>query len=137
MPYELFDHTADLGLRATAPDQGRLFAQMAAALTAALVEDPNAVRPLQGFELHLSGGPAEYLLVDWLKELLWRYEDDRFLVADCDVVVRPDGLSATIRGEPFDPEWHALSHEVKAVTYHGLKVERQGEGWVAEAIVDI
>jgi len=30
-----------------------------------------------------------------------------------------------------------LSHEVKAITYHGLRVEREGDGWLAEVIVDI
>ena len=30
-----------------------------------------------------------------------------------------------------------LSHEVKAITYHGLRVEHEVGGWVAEVIVDI
>ena len=29
-----------------------------------------------------------------------------------------------MRGEPFDPARHMLAHEVKAITYHELKVER-------------
>ncbi|MBC7854367.1 MAG: archease, partial [Pirellulaceae bacterium] len=33
--YELFEHTADLGLRATAPDLDTLFAEMGACLFAA------------------------------------------------------------------------------------------------------
>jgi SHS2 domain-containing protein len=28
-------------------------------------------------------------------------------------------------------------HEVKAITYHGLRVENVGDGWAAEVIVDI
>ena len=40
-------------------------------------------------------------------------------------------------GESFDPARHLLSHEVKAITYHELKVERTPVGWLAEAIVDI
>jgi SHS2 domain-containing protein len=30
-----------------------------------------------------------------------------------------------------------LSHEVKAITYHGLAVERTADGWRAEVVVDI
>jgi SHS2 domain-containing protein len=30
-----------------------------------------------------------------------------------------------------------LEHEVKAITYHGLKVEPADGGWLAEVIVDI
>ena len=40
-------------------------------------------------------------------------------------------------GEPLDRDRHELSHEVKAITYHGLKVEQTPEGWLAEVIVDI
>jgi SHS2 domain-containing protein len=47
------------------------------------------------------------------------------------------GLSATARGEPWDPDRHELDHEVKAITYHGLKVEQEAGGWLAELIVDI
>ena len=51
--------------------------------------------------------------------------------------VRDDGLSATARGEPLDPGRHLLKHEVKAITYHELKVSETSEGWLAEVIVDI
>ena len=42
-----------------------------------------------------------------------------------------------LRGELVDPERHELEHEVKAITYHGLKVEQQADQWLAEVIVDI
>ena len=32
---------------------------------------------------------------------------------------------------------HRLLHEVKAITYHGLRVEPAAGGWLAEVIVDI
>jgi SHS2 domain-containing protein len=135
--YELFDHTADLGLRATAGDLDTLFAEAARALTAAIVENPADVRPVQTFELNLSGAERDYLLFDWLKELLYRFDTEHFLMADCTVQVRDDGLSATVRGEAHDPQRHTLCHEVKAITYHELKVEKTADGWLAEVIVDI
>jgi SHS2 domain-containing protein len=46
-------------------------------------------------------------------------------------------LDGTAWGEPLDSSRHILSHEVKAITYHGLRVEQQAEGWLAEVIVDI
>jgi SHS2 domain-containing protein len=46
-------------------------------------------------------------------------------------------LRAAAWGEPVDPARHELDHEVKAITYHGLKLERDGDGWLAEVIVDI
>jgi SHS2 domain-containing protein len=135
--HELFEHTADLGLRATAPDLDVLFAQMAECLVSAMVEDPGTVRPAQEVRIEVTGADREYLLFDWLKELLLRFETDHMLFRSFEVKVTDSGLSATARGEAYDPARHVLSHEVKAITYHQLKVEQTQDGWLAEVIVDI
>jgi SHS2 domain-containing protein len=50
----------------------------------------------------------------------------------------PFYLIATCRGEIMDESRHTMDHEVKAITYHGLRVEPTAEGaWQAEVIVDI
>ncbi len=49
----------------------------------------------------------------------------------------PVGLTATARGEPIDPNRHEIDDEVKAITWHALKVEQHAEGWLAEVIVDV
>lgn len=135
--YELFEHTADLGLRATAPDLDALFAEMAAALFAAIVEDPATIRADAATPVGIAGPDREYLLFDWLKELLYRFDAEHQVFARFEVSVRDDGLTATAWGEPLDPERHLLNHEVKAITYHELKVEPTADGWAAEVIVDI
>jgi SHS2 domain-containing protein len=135
--YELFEHTADLGLRVQSPDLDTLFAEAGKCLFSAIAEDPSAVRPEVEQAIELSGTDREYLLFDWLRELLYRFDADHMLYRDFAVTVRPDGLTATIRGEPLDPARHVLSHEVKAITYHELKVEQTPDGWLAEVIVDI
>lgn len=135
--HELFEHTADLGLRAIAPTLDGLFAEMAACLLSAMVEDPASVRAEREVQFELTGADREFLLFDWLNALLLRFETDRMLFATFEVRVSDDGLTATVRGEGYDPERHVLAHEVKAITYHELKVVRDGQGWLAEAIVDI
>ena len=135
--YELFEHTADLGLRATAPDLETLFADAAACLFSAIVEDLASVRPVQEVRVELTGDDREYLLFDWLKELLYRFDADHLLFGRFEVRVRADGLIGTAWGEPFDPARHVLDHEVKAITYHELKVEQVEDGWLAEVVVDI
>ena len=59
------------------------------------------------------------------------------IFAKFEMHVRPDGLTARAWGELLDPARHALSREVKAVTYHDLIVEPTAAGWLAEVIVDI
>jgi SHS2 domain-containing protein len=135
--YETFDHTADLGLRIRAADLNTLFAEAGRALFSALVENPDAVAPIHRLDVTIAGSDREYLLFDWLKELLYRFEVEHLLLTRFEVTVGADGLEGSARGEPFDPERHELAHEVKAITYHGLRVEETPDGWLAEVIVDI
>ena len=135
--YEFFEHTADLGLRIRAADLNALFAEAARALFAAILENPDAVQPLQRVEVPLTGTDREYLLFDWLKALLYRFDAEHLVVGRFEVHVTATGLDGTAWGEPLDPERHLLAHEVKAITYHGLRVEQTADGWLAEVIVDI
>ena len=110
--YELFEHTADLGLRVRAADLDTLFAEAAACLFTAVVEDLATVQPAIEVRVELTGEDREFLLFDWLRELLMRHDADRLLFGRFAVSVRPDGLSGTAWGEPIDATRHALSHEV-------------------------
>ena len=135
--YEHFEHTADLGLRVRAPDANALFAEAATALFAAIVDGIDTVRPDRAVEVHVEGAELDYLLFDWLRELLYRFDADHLVFSQFDVSVGDAGLAATAWGEPLDPARHVLSHEVKAITYHELRVEQEGSDWLAEVIVDI
>lgn len=135
--HELFEHTADLGLRVRAADLDTLFAEAAECLVSAIVEDATSIRPETEQTIELSGTDREYLLFDFLRELLYRFDAEHLLFGQFEVRVRPDGLTATVRGERLDPARHVLSHEVKAITYHELTVEPTPDGWLAEVIVDI
>ena len=135
--HELFDHTADLGFRIRAADLDALFAEAGACLLASMVDVPSAVVAKISQTVAIEGTDREYLLFDWLRELLARSDEARMLWCRFDVSVTPAGLTATISGEPFDPARHLLSREVKAITYHGLKIEDVADGFLAEVIVDI
>jgi SHS2 domain-containing protein len=101
------------------------------------VANPDAVRPLQTRKFTLAAEGPAYLLFDWLNELLYAFETEKLLLAVFDLQLHDNQLTATCRGEPMDPARHQMDHEVKAITYHGLRVEHTTEGWDAEVIVDI
>src|SRR6476660_9978563 len=100
--YEHFEHTADLGLRVRATDLNTLFAEAAEALTAAIVEDVNAVEPRDSVAVRVTGTDRAYLLFDWLRELLYRFDAERRLFRRFDVRVSEGRLDATAWGEPYD-----------------------------------
>jgi len=135
--YETFEHTADLGLRIRAASLDELFADAARGLFSLIVPDLASVHPAEHRVLEIAGEPSETLLFDWLNELLYIYETSHLLLVEFDVRVGPQGVTATVSGEPIDRLRHQLDHEVKAITYHGLKLERQDADWLAEVIVDI
>jgi SHS2 domain-containing protein len=135
--HETFDHTADLGLRIRAATLDQLFAEAATALFEVIVEDLHSVAPTQQFEVTLPADDVEYLLFDWLKTLLYHFDSEHTLFSRFEVHIGADGLQGKARGEPLDRGRHELCHEVKAITYHGLRVEQTPDGWLAEVIVDI
>jgi SHS2 domain-containing protein len=139
--YEVFEHTADLGLRISGSSLDELFADAGRGLISQLA-NLSAVRPVSVKTFALANESLDFLLFDWLSELLYAFEESRLLLAEFDVrILQSDGeyqLAATCRGETADFERHELDHEVKAITYHGLFVRQTDDGgWEAEVIVDI
>ena len=135
--FELFDHTAVLGAPYSSTDLNTLFQEAAMALFTAIVDDLTTVQERERVTLELEADDCPYLLFDWLNELLYRFESERLLFGRFQVSVEGKRLKGVAGGEPFDADRHSLGHEVKAITYHGLRVEKLADGWLAELIVDI
>ena len=135
--FELFEHTADLGLRVTATDLDGLFRDAAVGLFAMIVEPAPHGRPSKRRPFEIAGERHDFLLIDWLSELLYVFDTERLLLGEFDVTVTDRGLRASAASFSLDSGEYRLVREVKAITYHGLKVERTDEGWLAEVIVDI
>ena len=136
---ETFDHTADVGLRVEAVTLDDLFRTAAEGMFGYIVVNLDEVRAEDVEDVSLVADEPADLLVTWLNELIFRSETRHRLYVRFDVHVSDDGLSleAQIAGEPMDRDRHVLDHEVKSATHHGLTLDRKGEGWVAELILDI
>jgi SHS2 domain-containing protein len=136
---ETFEHTADVGLRVRADDLHDLARTAAEGVFDYIVANRDAVRVAATEVVSLEGDDPAGLLVSWLNELIFRSETRHLLYAQFDVRLSDDGrsLRAEIGGEPIDGDRHILDHEVKAVTHHGLTLVREGQGWLAELILDI
>ena len=101
---------------------------------------PEGVEPRESVHITLEGPELDLLLVDWLSELLFRFETSGFLVARATVeLVAADvyRLGARIEGEPLDAARHPMKVLLKAVTYHGLEIQEQAGRWTATVIFDI
>lgn len=135
--YELFEHTADLGLRVRAPDLPSLFREAGEGLFAMIAEGRPTGGPVRDFRFELHAGRWDDLLFDWLNELLYTFDTTGCVLGEFELTVKEMGLQARAAGATLDPSERERVREVKAITYHGLKVEPTATGWLAELIVDI
>ena len=135
--YEFFEHTADIGIRATGATQRELFARMAQGLMALIAED-SSVQGRAARSIQLSADDSESLLLRWLQELLFWFSTENFLAADYLLdEITPTSLRGQIRGETYDPARHGPGREVKAITRYLLEVTSHHGRWRGQVIVDV
>ncbi|HEY7334193.1 MAG TPA: archease [Bryobacteraceae bacterium] len=135
--FEILEHTADIGFRATAPSLTGLFEAAAEALVA-IVLDPDRVVPREAIGLSAEGESNETLLVNWLSEVLYWLDGEHFAL--CGFKVGEFGKGRIVveaKGERRDSVRHEPRLIVKGVTYHQLKIEKTGEGWRCEVYLDV
>ena len=132
MPYELIDHTGDVGVVARAPTLEALFAECARAMFDVLAgcEKPS---PGETDRFEITGADPADDLRDFLAELLYRWSVERKMY----VSFEPGKGDLRAGWEVWDPARHDLRTELKAVTYHQLLVERETDGWKAQVIFDV
>jgi SHS2 domain-containing protein len=135
--YELLEHTADTGFRVRAASLEELFARAAEALVSIAVDTARA-EARERRTVECAGEPVEELLVNWLSEVLWLLEGERFLPTRFERLSVAGGVArGAVRGEPRDDQRHPPRIVVKAVTYHQLAVRAHNGGWEAEVFLDI
>ncbi len=148
MSFTYFDHTGDIGVHLVAQTPAELFRDAAAAFTDT-VTNPARIEVRRSVPVTLTSPALDLLLVDFLSEILYRFEVERFLVAAAQVNVEGHGsegepggtaafaLHATLDGETFDADRHGVKVLVKAITYHALEVRQDPEGWHATVVFDL
>ena len=148
--FELFDHTADLGLLVRAATREQLLVDAAEGLRAMILAPSEPLSNQHHRSVQVAAPDIESLLFDWLSELLFLFETEHFLAAQIDLTLSEANnnsldLQAQLSGEVVDPSSRPLEHEVKAITYHQFQVtqDRSPKGsldrsvWEATVIVDI
>ena len=135
--FTLLEHTADVAISASGDSLAEALAWLAAGMFS-LIVDQETVVSSQCQRLSVTSRDRETLAVDWLNELLYRYETTGFLPKEYRLSLEEGeaGLDAICRGEQFDPARHRILTVVKAATYHQLAVTYDGR-WRAHVILDV
>ena len=136
--YKLIDHTADLGIEVTGRTKRELFTKAALSLMDIVVEGKGTPVGRKEKALTVEGSDPADLLINFLREILYLFNGEALIIGTCEITKCGNKtLDARLWLEPCDKKKHVMKTEIKAVTYHGLSVERTKSGWKAKIIFDV
>jgi SHS2 domain-containing protein len=133
--FEVLEHTADIGLRV----RGRTIEELFENTIRGLLEILGA-HGVRGGRVHrvvvpLDAGDPGGMLVDLLNEVIYLVDRDQARILEIDVA--SDGSSVVAQLE-WAPSTEPLpGTELKAATYHQLKVEETDAGYEATVFFDV
>ncbi|MFH1721012.1 MAG: archease [Candidatus Altiarchaeota archaeon] len=133
--FDFLDHTADFKFRAYGSSLEDAFENSAKALFS-YISDFNLISSRIEKRFDCVAETREELLHHFLTELIFLFESEELLFCGFEVSISDGNLSAVLKGEKYNPKMHRLFAEVKAVTYHDLKIEEDGGQWVIEVLCD-
>jgi SHS2 domain-containing protein len=135
MSFEELPHTADIKIRARAQSLDALFAEVLNALMEVMYGAGRSDGTTR--EIQLESPDRESLLADFLSEVLFISEVDGLVFSRADITVQGLRLHAFLHGEPFDRERHSGGTEVKGISYTGLQVVNDTNGYMVDIVFDV
>jgi SHS2 domain-containing protein len=136
MDYEILDHTADIWVRVYGKSLDDLLRNAALAMME-LITDREKVNKSQEIEIKVQGETEEELLVHWLGEILFFHQAKKMVFHDFKVNLSETEVEGKAFGESIDVERHEIGLDIKAVTYHNLKIEPLNDRLKVDIIFDI
>jgi SHS2 domain-containing protein len=135
--YEQFPHTADIGVRVYGSTLKELFENAAFAMFD-IAADLEGLKSSIEQDIKLEAANPEELLIAWLDELLYHFFTKSIIFFKFDVIYLTDtSLKAKIYGRPVGQNRNRLKTEIKAATYHDLKIKKTDKGYQTEVIFDV
>lgn len=129
---------ADVGIRVQADSPQDLFLTAALALMA-WIGPPPAGQIVED-RISIEAEDREELLVRWLQEILclFHLQHAYFTGArEISVDLEHGKVEGSIFIKAWDEEKCSCYQEVKAITYHQLRIEKQDSVWLAAVILDV
>ena len=139
-PFEILEHTADIGLAIRGATLEELFENAAwgtAEILGAHAREPDREsRPVAGPALNARAEDLEGLLVAWLDEVLFALEQSGRCLSHVEVLkVTQDEAEGNLLVVPCPGPKEGT--ELKAATYHQLAVQPEQDGWAATVYFDV
>ncbi|MHC4537783.1 MAG: archease [Planctomycetota bacterium] len=135
--FDIIDHTADIGVTVYGKYLKDLFTNAAHAMFSLMANLDNMEEKIIR-KIEITAPDQESLLVSWLNELLYIYDAEYMLFKRFDIIhLDENRLKAKASGEKINLERHELKTDIKAATYHMLKIEKTvNDSFRAQIIFD-
>ena len=135
--FEILEHPSDLGIEAYGKSIEEIYRNAALGLMS-VIAGTSKIEPREERLISISAIDRENMLVRWLTEVLYLYDAEKFLTSGVEfLIVNETLLKAKIFGEQYVESKHDLKLDIKAITYHQLKIEERDGEWKARVFVDI
>lgn len=135
--FETIEHTADIGVIGRGKTMSEAFENTAYGMFS-IIADLDKYEPTTTFEVEAEGEDAVYLLERFLSLLIIEFDAERILPLDFEIIDMPLGyIKCKVHGRPIGDDIEWLGPTIKAVTFHTMAVEKQGDEWMARAIFDV
>lgn len=137
--FELFEHKADVGVRGIGKSLEEAFAECGKAMFSVMVE-LGKVEAKEPVKMEVEAADKEQLLVNFLNELLYLRDVKEMVFSRFDLYITEGAkwvLKGRAFGEKLEKEKHSIKGDVKAASFHQLKVEEGDGKFVAQCVVDV
>jgi len=139
MPHKFLENVtyADVAFEARGKTLSELFLESALALFESMA-NTKTVKPKITKEITLSAQTIDRLLFEFLEEIIIIKDTDELVFHNLEVAVDEikKSVHAILKGDKINKDTQELHQDVKAVTMHYFKVEKQKE-WTAQVVLDI
>ena len=137
--WKLLDHPADIRIEVYGKTLEELFLNAAEGLSNLLTGSINVSGSQIEKTLALESDSSDDLLVDWLREILFLFSSERFILRKASLKISEGiSLESKLFGSILNQSLELEDGlEIKGVTYHGLLLEEDSDGFVAQVIFDI
>ena len=133
--FEVINHTADVGIIAYGETISGLFENAAVGMFS-LISDSKKIKAKTLISISSDASNTEELLISFLNEVLFYYSTKKLLFKKFDVLkISETHIDANIFGEQLAD--HKILHDIKAATYHNLKIEKTVGGYKTQIILDV
>lgn len=138
--YRYLDHMTDAVIEAYGSTLEEAFENAAKGLNDTMIELKDVI-PEREVQINAKGSDLYELLFDWLDKVMLLLVADGFAMSQFKVRIKKVNanyeLEGLAMGEKLDLTKHHYKVEIKAVTYHEMQIQKEGDNYTLRFLLDL